>query len=285
MSRAHCGQDLGPSPPARHPVRPALPGTLLERTQPPPPSACPRGQPLPGVCPSAPALPSRPGPLPAPRPRAPAPPGHSFRAILDGGGPRSAGDVRSASRPSPARRFSERVLGPAHADPPRVINPRCSLWRGEGRRLPGHHSPTISPQLRGSEPLALSKEARVWGVSPVGENGRRFLLPERPRPCSSRRQAAEAVTPRRAQRRRPSSRHLEWRRSRGRRHPERLGRRAGDGGEGGGRGAELAQSGGDFGAPRAGGGGGSAGSGEPGARAARPGRRGRGGAGAGGGRG
>lgn len=93
--------------------------------------------------------------------------------------------------------------------------------------LPGHHSfPHWSPQLcrQGLPSVRPSrKKSRVALSSARSETGLSPTLARR---------AQEAVTPGRLQR--PSSRHLVWRRSRGRRHAERLGRR--EGGDDGGRG-------------------------------------------------
>lgn len=174
--------------------------------------------------------------------------------------PWPAGDVRSAL-PSPfrcrERPFSERVPGSGIS--------RSSLvttldFHFAGRAKAGRTSQSPFPSRFSSAAenaavLSLLRRNRTspstspqpgTAVCPSVWERRSFLLGEVPPALFSRREAAEAATPWRAQRRWLSSRHLAWRRSRDRRHAERPAARQGGrgaAGEGGGSGAELAQPG------------------------------------------
>lgn len=145
--------------------------------------------------------------------------------------PQLSFSTRAGCPPSASEVSSQRTNPPAR-DPP------AQLGR-EGRTkaratVPGHHHsfPQRSRQLcRQALPSVRPSVPKAAPCFPE-------LGPVRDRslPTLARR-AQEAVTPRRLrlQLQRPSSRHLVWRRrSRGRRHAERLGRR--EGGDGGGRG-------------------------------------------------
>lgn len=139
-------------------------------------------------------------------------------------------EPRGSLLPGPRWLPSERVLGQEAAEFPAGRDPPAQLWRDEGKGdSPG---PPFSPQsslLRSagkpSRPSLPKAAPRFPELGPVRKGSPRTLA----------RRAQEAATPRRLQR--PGSRHLVWRRSRGRRHAERLGRReGGDGGGGCGRG-------------------------------------------------
>lgn len=142
--------------------------------------------------------------------------------------PRPPGHPSSASRPAlaafrarPGTAVSRRTSPPARTRQP-------STGRTKARAtVPGHHSFPHPPQLcrQALPPVRLSVRPSLPRAAPcIPELG---PVRDRSLPTLARR-AQEAVTPRRLQRlQRPSSRHLVWRRSRGRRHAERLGRREG----------------------------------------------------------
>lgn len=182
---------------------------------------------------------SGPGPLPAPRqaragasrPLVPRVPG--WRRTRRGSDaapapqlpPRSAGAVRSASRPR-ARSDCFQNVPLVRTKQVLLIAPEVPFRAKSGQLFPA----TIPQPLLScgkSSLLSLPEGARVSpraSLSSAPENGPPFS-PQRASPAGlfpppSR----QAVTP---QRRRPSSRHLEWRRSRGRRHAEKAGKEGG----------------------------------------------------------
>lgn len=176
-----------------------------------------------------------PVPLPAPSQTASAPKAPLFCTPW----PRSVLPAIPAQLPDPRRLPSECVRGQQSADVPSGPGPVSPAPKGRTKAratVLGHrHSfPQRSRQLcrQALSPVRPSVRPSVPKATPCFPE----LGPVKGRslPTLARR-AQEAVTPRRLQLQRPSSRHLVWRRrSRGRRHAERLGRR--EGGDGGGRG-------------------------------------------------